>query len=109
MDRAAIFTELTQRNALRREAKLPLLELRREMTLAVERAAHQAYTEECQTYDDERRRIMEDVLSKLRMTRGAGFPSSMGGRMLLRLMTDQRLQAFLEIEHGIRKPTMTGR
>jgi len=109
MDRAATFTELTKRNALRREAKLPLLDLHSEMTLAVELDAHRAYTEQCQTYDDERRRIMSDVLKELRQVRGGNFPSSMGGRMLIRLMSDQRFRAFLEIDHGIRKPTMTGR
>jgi hypothetical protein len=109
MDRATAFTELTQRNALRRDAKLPLLDLRTEMVLAVELDAHRAYAEECQTYSYDRRRIMEDVLSELRMTRGADFPRSMGGRMLVRLMTDKRFQAFLEIECGIRKPAMVGR
>jgi hypothetical protein len=109
MDRATAFTELTQRNALRRDAKLPLLDLRTEMVLAVELDAHRDYVQHCEEHGDDRRCIMEDVLSNLRMTRGADFPSSIGGRMLVRLMTDQRFQAFLEIEHDIRRPTMTGR
>ena len=35
VDKAAIFAELTERNALRREAKLPLLDLRDEFEHAV--------------------------------------------------------------------------
>jgi hypothetical protein len=109
MDRAAIFTELTQRNALRRQAKLPLLDLHVEMTLAVEIEAHRAYTEQCQTYDDDRQNIMADVLSELRMTRGADFPGSIGGWMLVGLMTDQRFRAIMEIEHGLKAPASTSR
>ena len=109
MDRAAIFTELTKRNALRKIAKLPLLDLRAEMAFAVEREAHRAYAEQCKRYDDDRRRIAEDVLTELRATRGQDFPTSMGGRLLVELMSDQRFQAFLEIEHGIKKPVLKGR
>ena len=35
MDRAAIFTEITRRNALRREAGLPLLDVRQEFAHGV--------------------------------------------------------------------------
>jgi hypothetical protein len=109
MDRAAIFTELTERNALRGMAKLPLLDLRTEWALAVERDAHRVYGEQCEKYEYDRRRITEDVLTELRATRGQDFPSSIGGRLLVELMSDQRFQAFLEIEHRIRKPTRNGR
>jgi hypothetical protein len=109
MDHAPIFTALTQRNALRKAAKLPLLDLRIEMAVAIQRDAQRVYVEQCEKYDDDRRRIREDVLRELRVTRGADFPMSMGGRWLVGLMSDQRFRAFLEIEHGIRKPAVTSR
>ena len=109
VNRAAIFTELTKRNALRKTAKLPLLDLRAEFALAVERDAHRDYAEQCGRFDDNRRRITEDVLTKLRATRGADFPTSMGGRLLVELMSDQRFRAFLEIDHGIKAPALNSR
>ena len=109
MDRAVIFTELTKRNALRKAAKLPLLDLRAELALAVERGAYRDYAEQCEKYEDDRRRITEDVLTELRATRGQDFPSSMGGRLMVEGLSDQRFQAFLEIEHGIRKPILNSR
>jgi hypothetical protein len=109
MDRAAIFTELTKRNALRKMTKLPLLDLRTELAFAVEREAQRDYDEHIKQYEDDRRRINEDILSELRRTRGPDFPSSSVGRLLVELMSDQRFQAFLEIEHRIRKPIRSGR
>jgi hypothetical protein len=109
MDRAAIFTELTKRNALRKAAKLPLLDLRTEMALAVERDTHRDYVEQCQKYDHDRRRITEDVLTELRATRGQDFPTSMRGRILVEILSDQRFQSFLEVHHGIRKPAPKSR
>jgi len=109
MDRAAIFTALTQRNELRKAAKLPLLDLRTEMALAMQHEAQRVYAEQCEKFDDDRRRIEEDVLRELRTTRDADFPTSMGGKWLVRLMADRRFRAYLEIEHGIRKPAVTSR
>jgi hypothetical protein len=109
MDRADIFTELTKRNALRKAAKLPLLDLRTEMALAVERGAYRDYVEQRQKYDDDRRRITEDVLTELRATRGLDFPTSMRGRLMVEVMSDRRFQSFLEVHHGIRKLVLKSR
>ena len=104
MDRAAIFTGLTTRNALRKMAKLPLLDLRAEMALAVQHEAHRVFAEQCERFDDDRRCITNEILTELRTTRGQDFPNSMGGRLLFEVLSDQRFQAFLEIEHGIENP-----
>ena len=109
MDRAAVFNELTRRNALRKSANLPLLDLRTELALAVEHTAHRVYAEQCAKYEDGRRRIRADVLKELRATRGNEFPTSMGGRLMVGLMSDRRFRAFLEIEHGIRAPAQNSR
>ena len=109
MDRAAIFTELTKRNALRRMARLPPLDLRAEMAFAVKREAHRVYAEQCKRFDDDRRRIIEDVLTELRATRGQDFPTSMGGRLLVQVLSGQRFRGLLEIEHGIKAPALNSR
>ena len=109
VNRAAIFTVLTQRNALRQAAKLPLLDLRAEFDLAVERDSRRAFAEQCKRFDDDRKRIVEDVLMELRATRGQDFPTSMGGTLLVEVLSDQRFQAFLVIEHGIRRPVLNSR
>ena len=108
MDRAAIFTQLTKRNALRKAAKLPLLDLRTEIAFAVEREAHRVYAEQCKRFDNDRRRIAQDVRTELRITRGQDFPTSMVGRLMVEMLSDQRFQAHLETEHGIRKPRLNG-
>jgi hypothetical protein len=109
MNRGAVFNELTRRNALRKAAKLSLLDLRTEFALAVEREAQRVYAEWCEKYEDDRKRTREDVLRELRVTRGADFPMSMGGGLLVGLMSDRQFRAFLEIEHGIGAPTLNSR
>jgi hypothetical protein len=46
IDKAAIFTELTRRNAIRRQAQLPLLDMRDEFDRAVEYASWKVVCEE---------------------------------------------------------------
>ena len=48
-------------------------------------------------------------LMELRATRGQDFPTSMGGRLMVQILSDKRFQAFLEIEHGVRKPARNSR
>jgi hypothetical protein len=109
MDRAAIFAELTRRNALRKAAQLPLLDLRAELAFALGFEEQRAYAEDCKKYEDNRKRIMTEVLTELRLTRRADFPTSIGGRWMVQLLSDRRFQAFLEIEHGIVKPAVISR
>jgi hypothetical protein len=106
VNNADIFTDLTQRNAARKAAKLPLLDLRAEFAHAVERDAHRDYAEQSAKFDDDSRRITETVFTELRTTRGADFPTSMGGRLLVGLMSGQRFRTFLEISHGIKAPAL---
>jgi hypothetical protein len=50
MDKAAIFTELTRRNALRREAGLPLLDVRQEFDHGVAKARWEEYQVVCDAH-----------------------------------------------------------
>ena len=77
VDRAAIFTELTKRNAVRREAKLPLLDLRTEFDHAVSVAL---WNEGLKVYADDITRVIDETWADLRQRYGADFPQSGGGR-----------------------------
>jgi hypothetical protein len=106
MDRSAIFSELTQRNASRKTARLPLLDLRAEMVRAMRVVAQRVYAEQCENYQCDRQRLRESVVKELRVTRGADFPRSLSGWMTVGYITDRRFRAYLEIEHGIVAPAV---
>ena len=67
VDRAGIFEELTRRNALRRDAKLPLLDLRSEFSHAVSLAL---WKEGRERLDCEIPRIKQEVVAELQRTGG---------------------------------------
>jgi hypothetical protein len=72
MDRAAIFTEITQRNDLRRKAQLPLLDVHAEMAHAVSHAALHEYYEFCDPHRDKLDEFRAEVLAEFRKT----YPNS---------------------------------
>ena len=85
IDRASIFSELCHRNALRREAHLPLLNVPAEYARLVEvakwrriREAHYIHTR-------------AEVLANLRATRGPDFGNSAGGRWMIEIFTARTL------------------
>jgi hypothetical protein len=94
IDRAAIFAELTQRNALRREARLPLLDLRYEFEDAVNRAL---WREAWERHADELARIRAHVTAEY------GDYQSTAGRMFLGSKFLERAYIFLE-QHGVYPP-----
>lgn len=85
VDRAEYFTLICRRNALRREAGLPLLDVRRE----VEHMASVAYWRAI--YADHYASVEEEVLAELR-ARNPDWGDSAVGRLALRLLTAKRLR-----------------
>jgi hypothetical protein len=87
LDKAALFTELTQRNALRRKAQLPLLDLPTEYARMVRLAQQTALYE--QHYD----RVRAAVLAELRQRKGPDFDEtrSAGARWLINAMVQKRM------------------
>jgi hypothetical protein len=77
IDKVAIFTELTRRNALRREAKLPLLDLRLEFTHAVEVAT---WREAREQHAREITRTCDQVEADFRQRHCPDGGLSVGGR-----------------------------
>ena len=93
--KSELFLLATQKNALRREAQLPLLDVRAEM-------ARQAYVDQRDAYYDEweRRRatldaIKADVLAELRAERGPDFGLSAGGRWMVQHLAVRRYIDYL--------------
>jgi hypothetical protein len=101
VDKAAIFAELARRNAVRRDAKLPLLDLRAEFKHAVSVAL---WHEGCERFRDDMQRIKQEVLAEFRERRGADFPQSVGGHWLVNYEVSRRFLALLA-DHGYHRPT----
>lgn len=89
-DRGAIFSDILRRQALRREAQLPLLNVRAEYERAVEQARWRAHVE---TYGEA---IRAQVLAELRAKNGPHFGSSVGGIWAVELLASNRLSAMFD-------------
>ena len=100
VDRAAIFTDLTRRNALRREAELPLLDIQTEFNHAVEVAL---WNEGLEVYADDIARAIDETWADLRQRYGADFPQSVGGRWLVHFEGTKRVHALLA-DRGVYRP-----
>lgn len=86
VNRAAIFTELCRRNALRREAQLPRLDLRAEYERLV---AVETWRLICEAHYT---RTRAEVLAEKRAQHGPGWGLSAGGRWAVEIFTAQRLR-----------------
>ncbi|WP_158020143.1 hypothetical protein [Methylorubrum extorquens] len=89
-DRGAIFSDILRRQALRRGAQLPLLNVRAEYERAVEQAQWQAHVE---TYGEA---IRAQVLTELRAKHVHQFRGSVGGMWAVRLLTEKRLREMFK-------------
>ena len=94
IDRAAIFLNLCLRQKLRREARLPLLDLKGEYLAGIaiaeaaqRRAIRQQYVPE----------IKAEILSRMRAIHGATWPRDLGGRYKLGALVDKLLRE----RHGL--------
>ena len=84
IDRAQVLTRILKRNALRREAKLPLLPVRETFEREVRAAEWRAFCEQ------HAQAVWDEILAEKRR----GYPdrgNSAGGQMALRLMTGKIL------------------
>lgn len=109
MNRSEIFNALTQRNALRRQAKLPLLDIRAEYDYQVGLAAARDYQAASERFADERARIRAQVLADFRALHGAGFGLSLGACWAVGQETSQRFRRYMSEARGVHEPGHTGR
>ena len=103
MDKAAIFTEITERNKLRKEARLPLLNVRAEFDQQVALAAYREFREAAERFADQRAMIEQTVLEEFRARLGEDFGYSSFTGMGVRAETDRRFRSFLA-RHNIFAP-----
>lgn len=95
MDHAAILSQIRMRNALRREAQLPLLDVHGEYRRAVAEA-------QCrEVYDEHYGRVRNEIVDHLLRTHGRDYRESAGGRWLIEAMTARELAT----RFGARSPT----
>ena len=108
LDKAAIFTALTRRNTLRREAGLPLLDLRREFEHEVALARWNEYQAVCDAHADLRAAIEAEVVEELRRKTGRDHRLSAGGRWLISHLTRERFEAAMA-RMGFCRPPLPGK
>ncbi|TXN14110.1 hypothetical protein FV219_03870 [Methylobacterium sp. WL122] len=103
MDDAEIVATIEERNALRREAQLPALNIELELTKArlVEagRVVDQRYAELCQTYAKERQDIRNAAIREARERGDSSFPSNHSSFYGLHLEVEKRFKSFLSEEY----------
>ena len=107
LNKAAIFTEITRRNALRREAGLPLLDVRAEFDHGVALARWEEYQAVCDAHADLRAEIQAEVIEELRRSTGRDHRLSVGGRWAIAARTQQRFEAALARKGHPRPPIPT--
>jgi hypothetical protein len=108
MDKAAIFTEITRRNALRREAGLPLLDVHQEFAHGVAVARWREYQAACDAHADLRAAIEAEVVEELRRKTGRDHRLSVGGRWLIAARTRERFEEAMARE-GHPRPSIPTR
>ena len=108
LDKAAIFTEITRRNALRREAGLPLLDVRQEFEHAVAVARWDEYRAACDAHADLRAEIQAQVIEELQRSTGRDHRLSVGGRWLIAARTRERFEEAMA-RMGFRRPSLPGK
>src|SRR4028118_694373 len=80
VDKAAIFAELCRRNQMRREARLPLLDLKAEYRQAIQLAEAKRLRASRKPYEAQ---VRAEILNQYRAIYGSHWPSDSGGRWKL--------------------------
>lgn len=113
MDRAAIFSEITQRNSVRRQHGLPLLNVRQEydfqVALAAEREFREDLPELAARFASDRALIETQVIADLWGQQGADYRHTKGGQWAITYETQKRFRTFLREVHGIETPPLVAK
>lgn len=108
MDKAAIFAEVTRRNALRREYGLPLLDIPAEylhsVALAQQRDFQAIYQQHAKHHAGDRAAIGEQVTAEHSARHGVDHAQSMAGRWAIGKLTRQRFVAYLAHRYAVAEP-----
>ncbi len=104
MDNAAIFTEITKQNELRRKAQLPLLNMRAEMQHAVSLALLHKYREFCHQHRDKLDQFRDEVLAEFRERYNPNFGHTSTGRLAVGLKALRLFEDWIEETFHVVKP-----
>jgi hypothetical protein len=101
VDKSALFFAVLKRNALRRAACLPLLDVREEYRRAVAEAAWREFEQRCATEAEALARCRAEAVAHCRARFGPGFdPRNFGSRILVARETDRRFREHMRAVLG---------
>ena len=107
MDKAAIFTDLTRRNALRKANGLPLLDVHAEYPYEIFVARQRAYRVACDAHADERDAIRHQVLVEYQDKYGPRFGRTTGGRLAVGQLAQKRFETLMAEKYSVIAPDRT--
>jgi hypothetical protein len=101
MDKAALLAAILERNALRRAALLPPLDVGLEYHRAVAEAEWREYERRCSAEADALARCREEAVAECRERFGPAFdPRNFGSRILVARETDRRFREHMRAVLG---------
>jgi len=110
MDRATLFTAVLGRNALRRAALLPPLDVRAEYRRVVAEAAWREYERRCSAEADALARCRAEAVAECRKRFGPTFDTrNSGSRILVARETDRRFSEHMAKVLGTAPPVVPAR
>ncbi|TXN80040.1 hypothetical protein [Methylobacterium sp. WL8] len=96
---AEIRRTVLARDALRKEAHLPPLNVEQEVEkgrkLAASKAASERYQEQCDEYASDRQRIRDEIIAEMRTGGNTTYPNGWAGKYHLSTLVEKRFQSFL--------------
>lgn len=99
-DDAEIRRTVLARDALRKEAHLPPLNIEVEVEkgrkLAASKAASERYDEQCDEHASDRQRIRDEIIAEMRTGGNLTFPNGWAGNYYLYNLVDKRFRDFME-------------
>lgn len=100
VDEAKVRAEVSRRDALRREAGLPRLDVEAEVARGLDVARRAARAAILDAHSADRERIRGEVLAEGRARLGPGFPNGWAGHMALGHEVARRFEAYLRGRYG---------
>lgn len=98
-DDAEIRRTVLARDALRKEAHLPPLDIEQEVEkgrkLVASKAASERYQEQCDEHAGERQRIRDDIIAEMRTGGNPTFPNGWSGNYYLSVALSRRFSEHL--------------
>ena len=110
MHKAALFSAVLERNALRRAALLPPLDVGQEFRRAIAEAGWREYQRRCSAEADALARCREEAVAECRRRFGPAFdPRNFGNRAVAARETDRRFREHMRAVLGAEPPSSPSR